>query len=375
MLEFVSRKGSRCLKYDELEERFGSADLLPLWVADMDCRAPQVVEEALAQQLKHGVYGYYSQEMAEDSKNAVCHWLSGHHGVGGLEAQDCFIFSGVLQSLAVCIEVFCPKDRGVILNAPAYNCFYSTIAASGRAVLENKLRADGAIDHALLERQIRSSAVKPSVFLLCNPHNPSGHVWDKQEIFELIRICKKYDLYLISDEVHFDLVYPGRKHESILNPEFSSLYDKIIMLSAPNKTFNLPGLRTSYLISRNPELRKPLEEFALRFALEEISITGHLALQSCYTRPEAGLWLEELLKYLKKNRDFLAAYLDAEFPELIHRKPESTYLYWINCQNFRGGDPEELRKFFIHAGLALGWGDLYHGNGCVRINFACADSL
>ena len=375
MLEFVARKGTKSLKHDGLGQRFGREGLLSLWVADMDCRAPNVVQEAIAQRLEHGVYGYSSQEQLDTSKNAVCHWLSIRHAVPDLEQQDCQIFAGVLEAFAVCIAVLCAKNEAVILNSPGYNYFYTTIEASGRTMLEVYLGSDASLDFDLLEQQIKNSPVKPRIFLFCSPHNPVGKVWSVREILELLRICQKYQLYLISDEIHFDLVYSGHRNLSILRQEFSNLYDKIIMISAPSKTFNIPALRSAYLISKNQWVLKQLRHFCERFQIGHISLLGHLALEACYTRAEALLWLKELLQHLEQNRNLLYDYLLKEFPELRHRKPDGTYLYWVDCREFLHGNPAALRKFFMDAGLALGWGDLYHGNGWVRINFACERAL
>ncbi len=373
MLEFVFRTGSLSLKYDALEQRFGCKGLLPLWVADMDCCAPQTVQKAIAQRLKHGVYGYSCPQQNEASQHAVVHWLATRHGVIGLQAENCQIFAGVLEALATCIETFCSKDEAVMLHSPAYNCFYSTIEASGRPMVENYLQPDNSINFQLLERQIQSERVRLLVF--CSPHNPTGKVWSQAEILELLRICQKYGTYFISDEIHFDLVYSAHKHLCSLRQEFSSLHENIIMLSAPNKTFNIPALRSAYLVSRNRTILREIRRFCTQFQTGDISLLGHLALEACYTQSESISWLEELLAYLEQNRNWLSQYLQQEFSELQHRKPDATYLYWVNCQSFLGGDPSLLRKFFIEAGLALGWGELYHGSGWVRINFGCELAL
>ena len=375
MLEFVSRQGSRSLKYDALIERFGRDGLLPLWVADMDCRAPKVLQEAIMQRIEHGVYGYSSAEQMDASKNAVCRWLSSRHSISNLEQQDCLIFAGVLEALAVCIEIFCDKNEAIILNSPAYNNFYSTIESSGRAMIESNLGPDGLMDLEFLEHQIKHSLPKPRIFLLCSPHNPVGKVWTRKEIEELLCICQKYQLYLISDEIHFDLIYSGVEHLSILRSEFVHLYDQIILISAPSKTFNIPALRSAYVVSKNLKLLQQIRHFCNQFQIGQISLFAHVALEACYTQPEAIRWLEELLLYLERNRDMLHDYLSKEFPELHHYKPDATYLYWVDCRHFLHGNPDSLRKFFLDAGLALGWGDWYHGDGYVRINFSCAQSL
>ncbi|WGK69861.1 PatB family C-S lyase [Candidatus Haliotispira prima] len=379
MLKFAKRQGTKSLKYDALGERFGRESLLPLWVADMDCCAPETVRQAIQQRVDHGIYGYSDRRLADNSKAAICSWLETRHEVQDLQLQDCRMYAGVMEALAVCIEVLCPKTEAVILNSPAYNCFYTALEASGRKILENYLAHDGkenySIDLGLLEQQILDSPIKPRILLFCSPHNPVGKVWKERDIYELIRICQKYDLYLISDEIHSDLVYPGHKHLSILRQEFANLYDKIIMISAPSKTFNIPGLRSAYLISKNKTILQQLGKFCEQFQIGDISLSGHLALEACYSQEQSKVWLEELKQYLKQNRDLLHDYLKERFPELKHCKPEATYLYWVNCRSFLQGNPAALRKFFMDAGLALGWGELYHGNGWVRINFGCERAL
>ncbi len=381
MLEFPQRRGTRCLKYDSLNERFGRDDLLPLWVADMDCKAPEVVQEVLQQRLAHGIYGYSSSQQNEACKAAICSWLAKRHGVEGLALSDCLIFAGVLEALSVCIEVLCAKDEAIILQTPAYNCFFATLAASGRLVIENQLAACGQpgnyrMDLARLEQQIQASPSPPRIFLLCSPHNPIGKVWPEDELRQLIELCCKYQIYLISDEIHFDLVYRGHRHLSLLRSEFAKLYDRLILLSSPHKTFNIPGLRSAYLVSRNRSILQRIGCFCEQFQFGDISLPGHLALEACYTRQEAADWLAEVLWHLEQNRDLLHDTLKAEFPELLHAKPQGTYLYWVDCRKwFPNEQPAALRRFFTEAGLALGWGELYHGNGWVRVNFGCSRNL
>ena len=377
MLQFHERKNTRSLKYDDLLERFGRNDLLPLWLADMDCCAPQAVQQALQKQIAHGVYGYLSAEQTLASQNAVCHWLEARHGICGLKAEQCQIYAGIMEAIAVCIEVLCPKDAqnaAIIVNRPAYNGFYKTLYASGRKIIENPLAVDAeghySLDFALLEEQMRHARL----LLFCSPHNPSGRVWRESELLELLRLCRKHDCVLLSDEVHFDLVYPGHKHQSILREEFAAVHDKIIMVSAPNKTFNVMGLRSAYLVCRNPQILAVLKAFCEQFDIGEINMMGHIALQACYTEAQSLLWLDALKAYLEQNRRLLCNFLQTEMPDLRHQKPEGTYLYWIDCRS-RFADPAALRRFFMEAGLAFGWGELYHGEGWVRINFACCRSL
>ena len=377
MLQFTERKHTRSLKYDGLLEHFGREDLLPLWLADMDCRAPQAVQQALQEQIAHGVYGYSSAEQTLSSQNAACSWLSSQHGISGLKSEECQIYTGIMQALAVCIEVLCPKDAAILINQPAYNGFYKTLYASGRKIIENPLAIDSTgyhtIDFALLEKQMHQSNVRLLVF--CSPHNPSGRVWHTSELLTLLRLCHKYDCVLLSDEVHFDLVYPGHRHQSILCEEFRTVHDKIVMISAPNKTFNVMGLRSAYLVCRNPHILGKLEAFREKFDIGTINIMGHIALQTCYTEAQSLLWLNALKTHLAQNRQLLFDFLQNEMPGLKHQKPEGTYLYWVDCRNAISADPASLRHFFMEAGLAFGWGDIYHGEGWVRINFSCCRSL
>jgi cystathionine beta-lyase len=363
----IDRRGTSSLKWDQLKALFGGEDVLPLFVADMDFEAPREVVEALVGRAKRGVYGYTIR--TDGYYEAVTGWLERRHG-WKIERDWLVSSPGVVPALAAAIHAFTEPGDGVILQSPVYYPFYDVIRANGRTVVDNPLRIeDGVyrIDFDLLEEQAKDA----KLMLLCSPHNPGGRVWTADELKRLGDICLKHGVIVVSDEIHHDLVFKPHRHVPFasLGPEYA---ERSITCFAPSKTFNLAGLQAAAAVVPDAELRRRYVRTA-RFGLSihMDSYFGVTGMETSYRYGEP--WLEQLLVYLRENRDALAAFVKERLPELRVMEPEATYLAWVDCRAI-SEDPAELKKLmYEEARVAFSDGSVFgrQGAGWLRINFGC----
>lgn len=367
----VERRGTSSLKWDNRKALFGREDVLPLFVADMDFQSPPEVTEALVERAKLGVYGYTIR--SEGYYEAVTSWMKRRHG---LEVEREWLLSspGVVPAIAAAIHAFTEPGDGVILQSPVYYPFFDVIRSNGRTVVDNPLRLeDGVfrIDFELLERQAREA----KLLLLCSPHNPGGRVWTEDELRRIGDICLKHGVIVVSDEIHHDLIYPPHKHVpfAALGPEYA---EHSITCVAPSKTFNVAGLQQALTIVPGEKLRRTYTRTARHgLSLHMDGYFGMTAVEACYRHGEP--WLEELLVYLRENRDALIAFMEERVPELRVMKPEATYLAWVDCRAVSDEPAELKRLMFEEAGVAFSEGSVFgrQGAGWLRINFGCPRSL
>jgi cystathionine beta-lyase len=365
----INRAGTASLKYDGREGMFGAADVIPLWVADMDFAVPPAVTQALAARAVHPVYGYtvYPDSLYE----ALIAWLRRRHG---WEVQRDWIMMcpGVVPSLHAAVMAFAGQGVPVIVQPPVYFPFFSSVTGTGRELIPNPLRlAEGryTIDFDHLER----CAERARLLLLCSPHNPVGRVWSGLELERILQIAKKYDLVIFSDEIHADLVYPGNKHHvlSMLAQE-DARNGPVITAVAPSKTFNIPGLNLSALIVPDSECRTKLSRTFETMHVSASNPFSIVAFEAAYAKGEA--WLDELRVYLEKTRDYVRNYLASHLPEIGLIEPEGTYLLWLDCRLLKselGVNDVQLRNFFVHkAGVGMSPGTLFgeEGSGFMRMN-------
>lgn len=367
----INRVGTNSVKWDNLKELYGRDDLIPLWVADMDFKAPSEIVEALKDRVEHNVYGYTFP--SDKYYNAVISWMKRRHN--WTIERDWIVYTpGVVPALSYAIRAFTKPGDKIILQSPVYHPFYSAIEDNGRHVVNNPLTyKDGKyyMDYEDLESKIDS---KTKLLILCNPHNPVGRVWTKNELRKLADICIKNDILIISDEIHFDIVYRGNEHTVFgsLSPEISA---NSIVLTAPSKTFNVAGLQVSNVIIPNRKLR---ERFAMETEKDHISspnIFGGEALIAAYDKCE--YWLKELLDYLEGNRDFFINFIEERIPKLKIVNPEGTYLMWVDCSELNM-NPEELSDFFVNkCRVALNSGEMFgeEGKAFQRFNIGCPRSI
>ncbi|MEN2768339.1 MalY/PatB family protein [Ornithinibacillus xuwenensis] len=360
------RKNTRSVKWDMLDAVFQSEDVLPMWVADMDFKAPEAVNNAITSRAQHGIYGYTVVD--DDVKNAIVHWVSKRHS-WTIKPQWLSFSPGVVTTLHMAIQALTEPKDSILIQTPVYTPFYQVIEAHDRNIIKNPLvRKDNTyvIDFNDLESKFQQGV---KAFILCNPHNPVGKVWNKEELEEIARLCLKYNVLILSDEIHCDLTFPNHNHIPI-----ASLSEEIanctITCMAPSKTFNLAGLQASYAITANKEYRRMLEkQFSIQ-GFHGLNIMGNMALEAAYQYGEA--WLDELRILLEDHRNYVIQELESHTDLRVIRS-EGTYLLWIDCQSLNM-DSKALKKFFVEkarVGLNNGvdYGD--DGDQYMRMNIGC----
>ena len=361
----IPRNGTASVKHDGRVAYFGTPDVLPLWVADMDFAAPESVTRALVERAAHPIYGYtfYPDSLYD----ALIAWLKQRHG---WEVQRDWIMMvpGVVPSLFAAVMAFAQEGEGVIVQPPVYFPFFSAVTTNRRRLIQNPLQLEQGryvIDFEHLERCAADGA---RLLLLCSPHNPVGRVWGREEVEELLRLARRYDLTILSDEIHADLVYPGERHTVLAT--LANDTDKLITAVAPSKTFNIPGLGLSSLIVPDAAQRDALKKVFDSLHSANTNPFSIAAFEAAYRADKT--WLDSLLDYLRGNRDFVAEHLARYLPEIRLIQPEGTYLLWLDCRDLQMGDAQ-LHEFFVRqARVGMNPGTVFGqgGSGFMRLNIA-----
>lgn len=372
----VNRRHTSSEKWDGLATVFGTEDVLPLWVADMDFKAPQAVIEALQRRAAEGVFGYTF--MAEGYKEAVVSWMKKRHGWTIL--PESIVFSpGVVPALYHIVAAFTKPGDQVIIQPPVYPPFSRVVTNQGRELVLNPLKElNGTytmdFDHL---KALMNDKVK--MLILCNPHNPVGRAWKRGELQQLAAIAEKYGVLIVSDEIHGDLTFKPAKHVPFASvSDFAANYS--IICTAPSKTFNLAAMQTANIIIQNPDLRQQLNGMMRRHEAGGISAMGLAATEAAYNHGES--WLTECLAYTRQNLEYVhqhtASYLDAEgLPLVASRLPEATYLLWLDFRRL-GMNPKDLEQFMVQeARLGMNSGHTFGkaGEGFMRMNLACSRDM
>lgn len=362
----IDRTGTICEKWDGLEERFGTPDLHAMWVADMDFKAPPEVIEAMRKRVDHGIFGYTGR--FDPYYEAAVNWVGERHGWDIRKEWLCYS-PGVVPALSMSLMAFTQPGDGVIVQPPVYYPFFSVIGGRGRKIVENPLVfEDGRfrMDFDDLETKIDSSV---KVLFLCNPHNPVGRVWTKEELTRLGEICTEKDILIISDEIHSDIVYSGYKHIPLASLS-DDLASRTITCIAPSKTFNIAGLSTSVIIIPDRKIRENYLRILDFLHIGSGNVFGTIALEAAYKYGEP--WLEELLKYLEGNLNYMEDFLARNIPGISLVRPEGTYVPFMDCRKLAMSGPELQRFFVKRAKVALDGGDWFGtgGEGFARINIA-----
>lgn len=355
-----------------LKRVFGEEDILPLWVADMDFMAAKPIRQALSDEVKHGIFGY--SFLFDEYFDAVVDWIERRHS-WKIEKEWIVVSPGVITAICFLLQDLCKKGDKVIVQNPLYNPIKHAIISNACKVVDNPLVfRDGhyQMDFEDMERKAQDPKVK--VMILCNPHNPSGRVWEREQLERLGRICIDNNIVIISDEIHNDLILDGNKH-TILGGISEEFADNSIICTSPNKTFNLAGLGISNIIIKNDEIRKKLDFTKDKYALAHVNPFSIEALKAAYNKSED--WLEELLVYLSDNQKFIENFIRNKLPNVKLVKSEGTYLAWIDF-NALGLSTEELKELIYNkAKVGLNNGIEYGeaGKGFMRLNFACPRSI
>lgn len=365
--EQINRIGTHSVKWDIMESLYGVPPEtgLPMWVADMDFRPPACVQGAVDHMAAHGVYGYYGDDRAYLA--AICWWMKARHG---WEVDPAAIFTthGLVNGTAMCVDAFTRPGDAVLLMTPVYHAFARVIKAAGRQVTELPLTVTGGrhgFDTAEWAARLTGAE---RMLILCSPHNPGGRVWTVAELQAIAAFCQAHDLILVADEIHHDLVYPGQKH-TVMPLAAPGIIDRLVMMTATTKTFNIAGSHSGNVIIPDPALR---ERFAARMAALGISANSFgLFMATAAYSPEGAAWVDALMAYLDGNRQIFDAGVNA-IPGLVSMPLEATYLAWVDFSGTGMAPAEFIARVEQGAGIAANHGASFGTGGelCLRFNLA-----
>lgn len=366
--KLTNRLNTSSTKWDRYVQRDNITDVIPLWVADMDFETVPEVTDVIIKRAKHSIFGYTD---ADDSVfEAICGWESRHHGVN-LTKDNIILNTGVVYGLYQIIELLLTKNDKIIVQSPVYPPLFKTPLGLSRDVVFNELVREGthySIDLQDFEDKIKENP-EIKMYIMCNPHNPIGHCYTLEEINKIFDICHKYNLWIVSDEIHADIIMPGCKHYSALQSE-DKYHDKLIVLGSPTKTFNLAGLKISYALTKNSNFQKIFATEAKASGLSSINIFAFEAIKACYTYGDR--WLEECIQYINDNFLYLDNYLKANLPKIKFKIPESTYLGWLDLSEYNLSD-DFVSRLKIEAKVEFQSGSGFNKkyDKFIRINVAC----
>jgi cystathionine beta-lyase len=365
--EVIDRHGSCCTKIDDLRALFGKDDLTPLWIADMDFKVCPDITEALMQRISHPIYGYSSP--TDTYWSSIIDWLDRRHSFKVTRDELTYI-PGVVKGIAFAINYFTRKGDGVVIQPPVYHPFKMVIEGNERTLLPNPLLREGNSYRMDLEGLERIFAEHhPKMMIVCNPHNPIGLQWSRETLAEVGRLCKQYGVIVVSDEIHGDLMLGGRQHFP-----FAACSDDCaevaITLGAPSKTFNIPGLVSSWCVVKNPALREPFFHWLEVNEFNATTFVSTIGAEAAYTHGEE--WLGEVMEYIEGNLDALEHYLAEQLPEVKMIRPEASFLVWMDFNGLNLSHEQLVDLVVNHAGLALNDGEMFgaEGHGFMRVNVA-----
>ncbi|EGD33606.1 MULTISPECIES: MalY/PatB family protein [unclassified Capnocytophaga] len=368
--EIIDRKGTDALKLEALLPRWGREDLIPMWIADMDFRTPPFIVNAVKKRIQCEVFGYTDKPLAW--YQSIINWQKRRHHLNITKEMICFV-PGVVPAIVMAMEAFTNVGDNVLIQPPVYYPFEAAIRNTSRKVVTNPLLIENGqyrINFEDFEEKVKIC----KLFILCNPHNPGGRVWTREELQKLADICSKYQVLMISDEIHADLTLPSHQHTSL-----ASLSKEVAMncvtFSSASKTFNMAGLASAYAIIPNPEVRQKFLDKTVGYMLTDGNIFAFQTTVAAYEEGEE--WLSQLLQYIQGNINFLLQYVDKYLPKVKYLIPQASYLVFLDFREL-GLSQEELVSFCTNkAHLALVDGSVFgkEGTGFMRINLASPRSV
>ena len=361
--EITQRRGSNSYKWDTATDD----DILPMWVADMDFRTAPAIIDALAKRVQHGIFGY--TRVPQAYYEATISWFRKRHNFN-IQKEWILFTSGVVPALSAVIKALTVPGDKVLVQTPVYNCFFSSIRNDECEMVANNLVYQNnaySIDFDALE--LKAADPKVKLMLLCNPHNPVGKVWTKEELTKIGEICLRNNVIVVSDEIHCDLVYDGHTHIPFASISYEFLQNSVTCV-APSKTFNLAGIQVANIISADEVIRKKIDKALNVNEVCEINCFAVEALIAAYN--EGGDWLDELRSYLYDNYKLLSEFFEKYLPHLPVLPLEATYLVWVDCSALGIASKEIVDKLLVNEKLCLNEGTMYGeaGEGFVRINIA-----
>lgn len=372
--QVIDRKNTRSVKWGNISAVYGledASDVLPMWIADMDFKAPEPVIEAMRERLDHGIFGY--SYICSACKDAVRNWLSERHG-WETKNEWMLFHHGVVPAIATVVETFTNKGDNIVITSPVYPPFFNVPGNQQRNIVECRMieeKGKYSIDFEEFERCLKKDV---KLFILCNPHNPAGIVWSNEELKQMLELCNKYNVLVLSDEIHADLVLPGSVHTPLAKVA-EEIGGRVITCVAPTKTFNLAGVQAAIMIAKDEDLREALQKNALSHGQMDLNAFASSALVAAYE--EGGPWLNKLLEIISSNMDYVIDKLHEAVPKIHIRKPEATYLLWIDYRNTGLSEQEMMDKLLKKGKLALEPGSKYGeaGKGFLRMNIAAPRSV
>lgn len=363
----INRKGTHCVKWDMMESLYGvSADTgIAMWVADMEFRPPQSVQRALEKMLAHGVYGYFGDD--RPYLEAIRWWMDSRHG-WQVDPSHIFTTHGLVNGTGLCLDAFTQPGDGVVLMTPVYHAFARTIRAAGRRVVDCHLKTVNGryeMDFDAWDAQMTGAE---KMLILCSPHNPGGRVWTLAELQATADFCRRHNLILVSDEIHHDLVFPGQTHH-VMAKAVPEIADRLVMMTAATKTFNIAGAHTGNVIIADPALRQRFADRMMALGISSNSFGMHMV-TAAYS-PEGAEWVDALVAYLDGNRRLFDAGVNA-IPGLRSMPLEATYLAWVDFAGTGMTKAEILNRVQKQAQIAPNHGDSFGPGGetFLRLNLA-----
>lgn len=363
--KIIDRKNTSSLKWDALKERYGNADLLPLWVADMDFETPSFITEALAARLQHPIFGYTIEP--EDYWPTVIKWIERHHQWQPKRRWLTYV-PGVVKGIGMAINVFTRPGDKVIIQPPVYHPFRYTIEGNNRVVVNNPLipTTDGIFDMDFdqLEQVIDDRC---KMLILANPHNPGGCVWPVHTLQRLADICYDHHIIVVSDEIHCDMTLFGHKHVPFCTVSDKALHNSITF-GAPTKTFNIAGIVSSYAIVPEDDLRVPFFKWIFANEMNDSNLFAPIATIAAYKNGEE--WRRQMLNYIEKNIVFVENYFNQYIPQIRPIRPQASFLVWLDCRELGLSHQQLVSLFEDKAHLALNDGEIFgrEGAGYMRLN-------
>lgn len=370
----VDRRNTNAIKWDVLtinQNNLENNDVLPFWIADSDYPTADFIINDLVQRVKHGAFGY--TYCSDEYYNTIKNWIQRRYNYS-IEKDWIIPTHGVVTALDILVKLLTNENDNIVVSTPVYNPFFNVVNNNNRVLVCNKLLETTykdniniyntyQIDFCDLESKLKDA----KMYILCNPHNPVGRVWNKEEIDKIVSLCKKYDVILVSDEIHCDLIMDGKRHYSV--GHYLDDYDKVVICTAPSKVFNLAGLMNANVICKNEDYRKKYNDFQHCMSLSTPNLLSLVACESAYKKGDE--WVDDQNKYLTENRDIVYKFFGDNLPKAKTYKLEGTYLMWVNV-SYLGLKQEELLENLIKGGIKVNSGTVYSSDykGYIRLNIA-----
>lgn len=367
--EKIDRSENHSAKWAEMEMKFGRADLIPMWVADMDIKAAPEIVESMKKKVEQEIFGYVYRP--DSYYKTAANWLKKRFGYE-ISPASLIHSPGVVPSMSILVKMLTETTDKILIQTPVYPPFASAVKDNGRKLVENPLIKDEkgyyTIDFEDLEKKLSLDEVK--LFILCNPHNPVGRVWKKEELLKIGELCKKYNVRILADEIWRDLIMPGHKHIPMASLS-KDIEDITITLFSPTKSFNLAGLQASFATFPRTEERKEFDDILGQMDVKRNNPFSLVAFETAYEKCED--WLEELIAHIDGNMQYVIDFINERLPEIKVAKPEGTYLMWLDFNGTKIPQ-DKIQEFLINeAKVAMNDGGSFgnNGKGFVRMNVAC----